>query len=73
MHEARSQLSKRVDEVQSGEAVVIAKAAKPAARPVPYEACKIPRKPGRWAGRIWIADAVAETPLEVTDACEGRE
>ncbi len=48
MHEAKSQLSKLVDEVQSGEEIIIAKSGKPVARLVPYEERKTPRKPGHW-------------------------
>jgi prevent-host-death family protein len=73
MHEAKSQLSKLVDEVQAGEEVIIAKSGKPVARLVPYEERKAPRKPGRWQGRIWIADDFDATPDEIIDAFEGRE
>jgi len=72
MHEAKSQLSKLVDEVQAGEEVIIAKSGKPVARLIPYEEFKTPRKPGRWQGQIWIADDFDETPSEVIDAFEGR-
>ena len=47
MHEAKTQLSKLVDEVQSGEEVIIAKSGKPVARLVRYEPRQVPRKPGR--------------------------
>ena len=73
MHEAKTQLSKLVDEVQSGTEVIIARSGKPVARLVPYEACKAPRKPGRWTGRIWIAEDFDETPQEIIEAFEGRE
>jgi prevent-host-death family protein len=73
MHEAKSQLSKLVDEVQSGEEVIIAKSGKPVARLVPYEERKAPRKPGRWRGRVWIAEDFDETPREIIEAFEGGE
>jgi prevent-host-death family protein len=73
MHEAKSQLSKLVDEVHSGEEVVIAKSGKPVARLIPYEERKTPRKPGRWQGKIWIADDFDETPSELIEAFEDSE
>ncbi len=58
IHDAKSQLSKLLERVQSGEDVVIAKAGTPIARLIPYVAPK--RKiapPGGMAGEgFWIAD-----------------
>ncbi len=57
IHEAKTQLSRLLEQVQSGEDVVIAKSGTPIARLVPYVAPK--RKiapPGAMAGEIWIAD-----------------
>ncbi len=73
MHEAKTQLSKLVDEVQSGTEVIIARSGKPVARLVPYEERKSPRKPGRWRGKVWIAEDFDETPQEVIEAFEGGE
>ncbi|MEN8179065.1 MAG: type II toxin-antitoxin system Phd/YefM family antitoxin [Pseudomonadota bacterium] len=73
MHEAKTQLSKLVDEVQSGEEVIIARSGKPVARLVPYEARKTPRKPGRWSSRVRIAEDFDETPQEIIEAFEGGE
>ena len=71
MHQAKSQLSKLVEEVQAGAEVVIARAGKPVARLVPYEACVEPRKPGRWKGQVWIAEDFDEMPQDLLDAFEG--
>lgn len=73
MHEAKSQLSKLVEEAQAGGEVVIAKAGKPVARIVPYELRSEPRHPGRWKGKVWIADDFDQTSQELTDAFEGKE
>ena len=58
IHDAKTQLSRLLDQVQSGEDVVIAKAGTPVARLIPYVAPK--RKiapPGAMAGQgFWIAD-----------------
>lgn len=55
MHEAKTTLSKLVEEVQAGEDVVIARAGKPVARLVPYVERRQPRKPGAMKGQIWMA------------------
>ncbi len=72
MHEAKSNLSALVEEVLVGGEVVIARAGKPLARLVPYSARKEPRKPGRWKGKLWVADDFDETPEEVMAAFEGK-
>ena len=55
MHEAKTTLSKLVEEVQSGEDVVIARAGKPVARLIPYVERRQPRVPGAMKGQIWMA------------------
>ena len=57
IHAAKAHLSRLLEQVQSGEDVVIAKAGTPIVRLVPYVTPK--RKiapPGAMAGEIWIAD-----------------
>ncbi len=57
IHDAKTQLSKLLERVQSGEEIVIAKAGTPVARMIPYTPPK--RKitpPGAMKGEIWIAD-----------------
>jgi len=72
VHEAKTHFSKILAIVQSGEEVVIAKAGRPIAKVVPIRNLK-PRVPGRWAGRIWVADDFdAPLPDELLDAFEGR-
>ena len=57
MHEAKTQLSRLVDEAVAGEEVVIAKAGKPLVKLVPVEQeSRAPREPGALRGQIWIAD-----------------
>ena len=57
IHDAKTQLSKLLEQVQSGEDIVIAKAGTPIVRMVPYMTPK-PKiaVPGAMAGEIWIAD-----------------
>jgi len=57
IHETKTRLSKLLEQVQSGEEIVIAKAGTPVARLVPYTPPKrkiIP--PGAMEGETWIAD-----------------
>ena len=57
IHDAKTQLSKLLEQVQSGVDVVIAKSGTPIVRLVPYTPPK--RKiapPGAMEGQIWIAD-----------------
>lgn len=56
VHEAKTHLSRLLEEVAQGEEIVIGKAGKPVARLVPYVPKREPRKPGGWAGKLWLAD-----------------
>jgi prevent-host-death family protein len=62
IYEAKTQLSKLVDEAAAGREVVIAKAGVPRARLVPVEPPRPRRKPGGAQGRIRIA-ADFDAPL----------
>jgi prevent-host-death family protein len=56
LYEAKTQLSKLVDEAAAGSEIIIAKAGKAKARLVPLERAHRARRPGGWEGRLWIAD-----------------
>ena len=73
IHEAKTNLSRLVEEVARGGEIIIAKAGKPIARLVPIKQAKPIRKPGFLKGRIKIADDF-DAPLqdELLDAFEGR-
>ncbi|MEO5713454.1 MAG: type II toxin-antitoxin system prevent-host-death family antitoxin [Luteolibacter sp.] len=64
-HEAKTHLSRLLDEASVGEEIVIAKAGQPVARLVRYEVAKKPRKLGALKGKIvessdcWEPDAEA--------------
>jgi prevent-host-death family protein len=70
MHEAKTQLSRLVEEVQSGGEVIISRGVRPVARLVPYLLKNEEiRKPGYLKGRIRIADDFdAPLPEEILDA-----
>ena len=56
LYEAKTRLSKLVDEAAAGGEIIIAKAGKAKARLVPLEKARRARRPGGWEGRLWIAE-----------------
>jgi len=70
MHQAKSNLSALIEEVLAGDEVIIARAGKPVARLVPYGERREPRRPGRWKGKLWVADDFDATPEAVIAAFE---
>lgn len=54
IHEAKTQLSKLVDQAVKGEPFVIAKAGRPLVRVVPLSATPAPRRLGFMAGEITV-------------------
>ncbi|MXW42772.1 MAG: type II toxin-antitoxin system Phd/YefM family antitoxin [Acidimicrobiia bacterium] len=71
VYEAKTHLSKLLDRVAAGEELVLGRAGKPIALLVPYQEVRQPRKPGRLAGKIWIALDFDETPEDIIAAFEG--
>jgi prevent-host-death family protein len=71
MHEAKSTLSRLVEQVARGEEVVIARAGKPVAKLVKYE--QEPRRLGFLDGKIWIAPDFDEPYEELIALFEGTE
>jgi prevent-host-death family protein len=71
VHEAKTHLSKLLEQVRQGEEVVIAKAGKPVARLVPVVEKPKRRRPGSAKGEIFYAeDFDAPLPEEVLDSFE---
>lgn len=56
IHDAKTHLSRIVDEVAAGAEVIIAKAGKPMARLVPITATAKPKRLGQLKGRIKVPD-----------------
>jgi prevent-host-death family protein len=57
IHEAKTHLSRYVEQAAAGEEIIIAKAGKPVARLVPLETQALPpRKLGLLAGKLKVAD-----------------
>ncbi len=63
MHEAKTTLSKLVEQVAAGEEIVIARAGKPVAKLVRYERPK--RRLGLFEGEIWMAPDFDEPDEEL--------
>lgn len=73
IHDAKSQLSKLVDQAAAGREVVIAKAGKPVARLVPLATAGRNRKLGALKGRLHVpVDFDAPLPANVLAAFAGR-
>ena len=73
VHEAKTHLSRILEEVAAGAEVVIAKAGKPVARLVPIEPVVRPKSLGLLRGRITVPDDFdAPLPPEVLAEFEGR-
>lgn len=71
IHEAKTHLSRLLEEVRHGEDVVIAKAGKPVARLVPVEEPRKRREPGSAKGTLWYSDDFdAPLPDEILELFE---
>jgi len=62
VHEAKKQLSELLDRAAAGEEFILGNSGNPLARLVPYRQPQSPRRPGRLAGKIEIAEDFDETP-----------
>jgi prevent-host-death family protein len=74
VHEAKTHLSRLLDEVSQGEEITIAKAGKPIAKLVPATTSRPIRTPGFLRGKIRIAeDFDAPLPDAVQRSFEGAD
>lgn len=72
VHQAKSQLSKLMEQAESGEEVVIARAGKPAVRLVAFTVPGQERKAGVWRGQVTVAEDFDVLPDDLMAAFEGR-
>lgn len=72
VHEAKSQLSRLLVEVEGGDEVVIGRAGKPVARLVAYRPAPTPRTPGAWRGRVEMAEDFDDLPDDIAAAFRGE-
>ena len=56
LHQAKTHLSRLVEEAAAGEEIVIAKAGRPMVRLVPVSSPDAPREMGWLAGQVWEAE-----------------
>jgi prevent-host-death family protein len=68
VHEAKTHLSKLIKRAAAGEEVVVARAGRPVARIVAYDASTEPRAPGLLAGQIEIGPDFEELPPGFAEA-----
>jgi prevent-host-death family protein len=71
IHEAKTHLSRLVEQAAAGEEIVIGKAGRPMARLVAFQPQGATRAPGRWKGRVQIADDFDVTPDWLIDEFDG--
>lgn len=73
IHEAKTHLSRLVEQAAAGKEIIIAKAGKPKARLVPLESKQPVRRLGLAKGKIWIAEDF-NAPLhdDLLDLFEGK-
>jgi prevent-host-death family protein len=70
VHEAKTHLSRLLEQVESGEDVVIARAGQPVIRLIPYRPSERNiAPPGGMEGEIWIADDF-DAPLDDLFDCQ---
>ena len=72
MHEAKTTLSRLVERARAGEEIIIGKAGEPLVKLVPVKRRKKSRIPGKWRGKVWIAEGFDQLPSDVLDAFEGK-
>lgn len=65
IHQAKTNLSKLIQQTLNGEDIVIAKAGKPIIKLVAYKEKLKPRKPGLWKGKIWVSDDFDDEDPEI--------
>jgi prevent-host-death family protein len=73
VQEAKTHLSRLLEEAVAGEEIIISKAGRPYVRLTPCLPEQTPRELGGWRGRVWIADDFDETPDEIIRQFEGDD
>jgi prevent-host-death family protein len=68
VHEAKTQLSRLLEDVEAGERVIIARAGEPVAVLAPYKAAVRRRRLGQFAGQVTIRDDFDELPADIAAA-----
>jgi prevent-host-death family protein len=72
VHEAKTQLSRLLEEVEAGERIVIARAGKPIAVLSAYKLATRKRKLGQFSGEATIEPDFDQLPADISAALEGE-
>jgi prevent-host-death family protein len=74
MHEAKTHLSRLVEQVEAGEEVVIQRSGRPVARLVPFveEPRSLASVRGAWRGRVHMAADFDELPEDIAEVFGAR-
>jgi prevent-host-death family protein len=72
VHEAKTHLSRLLEEVEAGEDIVVARNGRPIARLVPYQRVGT-RVPGAWQGKVQIAEDFDDLPPSLLAAFGGQD
>jgi prevent-host-death family protein len=72
VQQAKTHLSRLLEEAVAGEDIVIAKAGRPYVRLVPCQSDRVPRVLGGWQGRVRIAADFDETSDALIASFEGK-
>lgn len=72
VHEAKTHLSRLLEQAHAGQEIILAKAGKPYARLVPLAAPTPRRMPGRLKGKLDTSSFFDPLPDDELDAWEGR-
>lgn len=67
VYEAKTHLSKLLEQVEAGEEIVIARHGRPIARLVPVQRAPVRRELGTWKGKVWISPDFDEPDPELED------
>ena len=71
VHEAKTQLSKLLEDVEAGERIVIARAGRPVAVLSPWRAATRKRRLGLFAGQATVAPDFDDLPTDIAAVFEG--
>ena len=72
VYEAKTHLSRLLEQVAAGEEIVIARAGRPLAKLVAYREDESPREPGYWRGRVHIDEDFDVLPNSIAAAFRGE-
>ena len=73
IHQAKTQLSKLLAQVERDKEVIIAKAGKPIAKLIKYKEIKAERKPGLLKGKISVPDDFDDESEEINKMFYGKD